>query len=117
NSVAMMPYNLLCATGRANLIARYTVVEIGPYLGLIVVGAYWLGAVGAALAWSTRVAASTVYLFLMAHWSLDVPLALEPGEGRRLAVAAASVLPVAALAAAGPALGVLAAALAVWLAG
>jgi len=64
NALAMVPYNFLCAAGRADAIARYNLVELVPYLAATALMTYWYGIVGTAFVWSLRVAISTLFFVL-----------------------------------------------------
>lgn len=64
NSLALVPYTKLLATGRPDLVAKSHVAELVPYLGLLYVGLQTWGLVGAALAFALRVA---VDFLLLSH--------------------------------------------------
>ncbi len=77
SSLARMPYVLLQAAGRPDLTARLHLAELIPYLAAV----WWLiqmfGVIGAAIAWTLRVAFDTAFLFLMASRQM-------PGIAHRL---------------------------------
>ena len=65
NAPAAVPYSLIQAVGRPDLIAKLYVVELLPYFALLwlLVGAY--GIEGAAAAWTIRCAADSVLLLVL----------------------------------------------------
>lgn len=63
NCLAITPYTVLQAEGRPDLVAKFHVAELVPYLLLLWAGLAWWGVVGAALAWSVRVWADALLLF------------------------------------------------------
>ena len=63
NALAMVPYTYLLASGRTSLIAKIHLAELLPYLAAAAVLTAALGALGAAVAWSSRVALDT-FLFV-----------------------------------------------------
>ncbi|HLA63206.1 MAG TPA: flippase, partial [Rhodothermales bacterium] len=63
NCLATTPYTVLQAQGRPDLVAKFHLVELVPYLVLLWFGLQWWGVVGAALAWSVRVWADGLLLF------------------------------------------------------
>jgi len=67
NGLAHIPYALLQARGRPDLVARCHVAELLPYLAVLWAGLHFWGVVGAAAAWSLRVAANAVLLFWLAR--------------------------------------------------
>jgi O-antigen/teichoic acid export membrane protein len=71
NAIALVPFTLLQAAGRPDLIAKLHVVELPFYLAALVwlVGA--LGIVGAALAWTGRMAVDTVVLLVLSSRMLS----------------------------------------------
>lgn len=86
NVMAYIPCNLLLSVGRANLVARIHVSELIPYVLVAALATYWLGAAGAALAWSLRVIADAVLMFGGANRNAGLSLSLYPE--RRVAYAA-----------------------------
>ncbi len=66
NIMSNVPYTLLMAYGRSDLIARFHLAELLPYLFCAALFVYLWGAVGAALAWSLRVIADAL-LFIAAE--------------------------------------------------
>ncbi len=65
NSFARIPYAQLQATGRPDLVAKIHLAELPPYLIMLFVGLEQWGIVGAAIAWSVRVAADAILLLAM----------------------------------------------------
>ena len=61
--MALIPSNLLIARGSANLIARYQLAELLPYVALAAGLTAWLGGVGAALASSAIMILNCLFLF------------------------------------------------------
>lgn len=99
NALAMIPYNLLCAAGKAGLIVRYNFTEIVPYLTTTVLLTTQFGAAGTAAAWSVRVAISLVFYVYAARQVVLLPT--RPVGGSRVgyvAAGAALFLPAVALA-------------------
>lgn len=66
NAFAQVPYSLLLARGRPDLVTKLYLLQILPYLGLLYGGLALWGATGAALAWSVRAGVDTVMLFAAA---------------------------------------------------
>ncbi len=64
NILAYVPYALLISLGKSGLVARIHVAELLPYVVCAAALIYLFGAVGAALAWSLRVAADAIIFFL-----------------------------------------------------
>ena len=87
NLIAFVPYRMLTALGRAAFIARYHALELVPHLASAALFTYWLGASGAALAWSLRQLAGAV-VFLTAALRLE-RLRPAPLPANRLGFAAA----------------------------
>lgn len=63
DGLSFAPRMLLQATGRPELIAKYLIITVGPYLATAVIFIRWWGIVGAAVAWTVR---TTVECVLMA---------------------------------------------------
>ncbi len=79
NALGYVCYNHLTAIGRPKLLALAHVIEIVPYCLVLVALMYWMGLVGAALAFALRVAADDL---LLAHYSgILKPTALLVGLG------------------------------------
>jgi O-antigen/teichoic acid export membrane protein len=77
NALASVPLTLLNACGRMDLVARYNIAEVVPYLLGVMALTFYLGARGAALAWSSRAIVEAYLLYSAArkvtgcsvHWS------------------------------------------------
>jgi O-antigen/teichoic acid export membrane protein len=67
NALATVPHILLIAVDRPKMIARIHLAELVPYLLAAGLLTYRFGAVGAALAWSMRVAVDAIALFVVAR--------------------------------------------------
>lgn len=84
NCLAAIPYSLLQAKGRPDLVAKCHMLEVVPYLLLLYVGLSFFGLVGAALAFSIRAAADAAILCVLSDqvWNtlrkimIPVPLLL-----------------------------------------
>jgi O-antigen/teichoic acid export membrane protein len=63
NSQAFVPFSLLQAQGRPDVVAKFHLLEILPFICLLWVMLNNLGITGAAIAWSARVALDTGLLF------------------------------------------------------
>ncbi len=63
NSHAFLPYTQLQAQGRPDLVAKFHLLEILPFVGILWLGVSFLGLAGAALAYTLRVAADAALLF------------------------------------------------------
>jgi O-antigen/teichoic acid export membrane protein len=67
NSLSSVPFGLLQGIGRADLPTKVQLAELVVYVPLLWVMIRWLGIVGAALAWTLRVVAEMLVLFLLAR--------------------------------------------------
>jgi O-antigen/teichoic acid export membrane protein len=92
NVMAYIPCNLLLSVGRANLVARIHVSELIPYVLVAAISTYWLGAAGAALAWSLRVIADAVLMFTEANRNAGLSLSLYPKHRISYAVSVLALL-------------------------
>ena len=84
NGVAYIPFALLQAQGRPDLIAKSHAVEFVPFVLLLLGLTYWLGLPGAALAWTLRVAIDCILLLTFARF--------PPSLARRLLAPTVMVL-------------------------
>lgn len=110
NIIAYVPYMLLMAYGRSDIIARIHVSELGPYVaGMIALTYYW-GALGAAIAWSLRVLADTLLFTLMARRLAGFSVSPFPGHKGSYGLALACLLAPIGLMLGGAALAIVAAA-------
>lgn len=94
NCLAYLPFTLLQARGRADLVAKTHLAELPVYLVLLAVTVPAYGISGAALAWALRCAGDCAALFWLAHRTI------LPGE-RVLTGPQAAVVMLALAAAAG----------------
>jgi len=99
NLMAHVPETFLKGIGRTGTIARFHVAELLPYLLLAGLMTFRFGAIGAAIAWSLRVAVDAMLMFAAARRS---GMTFQPISGHRAAYAVA----VASLAGAALSLGV-----------
>ena len=67
NCLAVVPFAFLQARGRPDLPAKLHLLEVGPYIGGLIIGLHLAGIQGAAWAWSGRAAADAVLLFWAAR--------------------------------------------------
>ena len=81
NSLANMPYALLQASGRPDLTAKLHLVEVPCYLALLYWGVRVRGIEGAALAWTVRLSAEALVLFLLLRAVLAPRLWITMGAG------------------------------------
>ncbi len=81
NSMALVPYVLLQGQGRPDLIARFHILELPPYLLLLWLGLMVAGVKGAALAWTIRVTVDALLLFraVSTPWRQMTTLMVEAG--------------------------------------
>jgi len=73
NSLAQIPYALLQGAGRADLTARFHLIELPLYLAVLWTLVNFLGLEGAAIAWSLRAAVDMALLFAAAGRLLPGP--------------------------------------------
>ena len=78
NGLAYIPYGLLQARGRPDIVAKLHAAELVPFLGVLWLGLHFFGLEGAAFAWTLRVAADAV-LLLTAAGNLPEFRRLLPG--------------------------------------
>lgn len=64
NSLALVPFTRLQAQGQPDIVAKFHLVELVPYLALLWLAVNAWGIIGAAAAWSLRVAADAGLLFM-----------------------------------------------------
>ncbi len=67
NVLAFFPYSAIMASGRSDVFAKIYWAELVPFIFLTWLLATRYGAVGAALAWSSRVVFDALWLFWFAH--------------------------------------------------
>jgi O-antigen/teichoic acid export membrane protein len=66
NALANIPFGHLQARNRPDLTAKFHVLELAPFLFVLWCGLHYFGLIGAAGAWSLRVTADAVLLFVAA---------------------------------------------------
>ncbi len=66
NGLAFIPYGHLQAIERPDLVAKFHALELIPFLGLLWLGLHFFGLLGAAWAWTLRVAVDGILLFVVA---------------------------------------------------
>lgn len=93
NVMAYIPYTLLMAFGRSDLIARFHLAELLPYVVVAAVLTYWLGVIGAAIAWSLRVALDSLLFFIAARRVAGLRFSPVPVKQGVYAIAAGALLP------------------------
>jgi len=76
NGLAFIPGGLLQARGRPDVVAKFHVLELFPFLGILWVSAHFFGLPGIAAAWTIRVSSDAVLLFV-ASGILDLSLILR----------------------------------------
>lgn len=77
NGLAYIPYEHLQATERPDIVAKFHAAELVPFLGVLWVGLHYFGLIGAAWAWTFRVAVDAGLLFAVAgrlpNWTRILP--------------------------------------------
>lgn len=91
NALAFVPYVLLMALDRTRVIARIHLAELVPFIAIATLLTHRYGAIGAALAWSLRVAVDALLFFLAARRITGFSWAPLP-ENRSAYLVALSVL-------------------------
>ena len=66
NGLAYIPYGHLQAIERPDIVAKFHLIELVPFLGVLWVGLHYFGLIGAAWAWTLRVAVDGALLFMYA---------------------------------------------------
>ena len=81
NGLAFVPFALLQARGRPDIVAKFHLLEVVPFLLLLWFALNRMGIIGAATAWTLRVTVDAALLFI----AVDLPLAaakpLAPSAG------------------------------------
>jgi O-antigen/teichoic acid export membrane protein len=90
--LAHVPYCLIMAKGRANLIARYNTIELLPYILTAAMLASGYGATGAAIAWSLLATLNTILLFVFARRIAGVRFSPLPANWKPYGLAIAILL-------------------------
>lgn len=81
NIIAYVPYGVLMAAGRTDLLARIYWIELFPYIMVIALLTYEFGAVGAAAAWSIRVIVDSAVIIWFSKKSVGISLDMFQGKG------------------------------------
>jgi O-antigen/teichoic acid export membrane protein len=78
NSLAFVPFAFLQATGRPDVVAKFHVLELLPFLAILWVAVKHFGIVGAAAAWTLRVTIDALLLFFasLMHWKIAKHMSL-----------------------------------------
>jgi len=79
NGLASIPYVMLQAQGRPDIVAKFHLAELLPYVALLWYCLHEFGLIGAAIAWATRVGVDALLLFWGATLGLEVTKRLIPG--------------------------------------
>lgn len=69
NSIAQIPFSHIQACGRSKITAAIHLIELIPYLLVLIALVYWKGLLGAAIAWTLRV---TIDYGIMVFFSLRI---------------------------------------------
>jgi O-antigen/teichoic acid export membrane protein len=85
NGIAFIPYGLLQGQGRPDVVAKVHALEIVPYVLLLWLMLNKFGVLGAAIAWTVRVAVDTVLLLRLAELRARYMAGLTVGVGLMLA--------------------------------
>lgn len=78
NSVAFLPSTLLQSQGRPDITAKFHVLELVPFLGVLWLGMQWFGLQGAAMAWTLRVIFDAGLLFWVTRLATSAASDLWP---------------------------------------
>jgi O-antigen/teichoic acid export membrane protein len=73
NAIAMIPFTLLQAAGRARTTALLHLIEIVPFLLGLWAGVHWYGVVGAAAVWSVRAVLDALLMLAQAQRVAALP--------------------------------------------
>lgn len=86
NSLAQTPFALLQGVGRPDLPAKFHLIELPIYVGMVWILVSEFGIAGAAAAWTVRVALDTVLLFMVTFKIHHISLSLLTEEGMKRAI-------------------------------
>jgi len=78
NGLAYVPFALLQAQGRPDIVAKFHLMELVPFVVLLWLGLQRFGIVAAAVVWTLRVSADTALLFRAAHLGAKIVKRLVP---------------------------------------
>jgi O-antigen/teichoic acid export membrane protein len=88
NGIALIPFALLQAQGRPDIVAKFHFIEVVPFFVCLFAGIHFFGLIGAALAWTLRVLLDAFLLVRASRLSLTA-LGLLPIAGASLLIACA----------------------------
>jgi O-antigen/teichoic acid export membrane protein len=92
NIIAYVPYMLLMAYGRSDMVARIHLSELLPYLVGVALLTYYFGVIGAAIAWSLRTLVDTLLFVLIARRLAGFSASPFPTHKGSLALALACLI-------------------------
>jgi O-antigen/teichoic acid export membrane protein len=92
NSMAFIPSALMPAAGRPDIIAKLQLVEVLPYLGVMLWLVHAHGLVGAAIAWALRASVDSMLLYALGLRVLELPIRSLAWPAALLGGTAASLL-------------------------
>ena len=98
DGLSYVPRVMLEAVGRPDLIARFLMLTIGPYLVTAVALIHWWGIAGAAAAWAARAVVECALMFGAAHRAAGFSRQATPGQRMPYAAALLTLLVPAAAA-------------------
>jgi O-antigen/teichoic acid export membrane protein len=79
NGLASVPFAMLQAQGRPDIVAKFHLLELAPFLACLWYGLHRFGLVGAAAAWALRVAIDAILLIRAAGIGREAAKCLIPG--------------------------------------
>jgi O-antigen/teichoic acid export membrane protein len=85
NSTGQLPYTLVQAADRPDLVAKLSAIEFPIFLGAEYLLIRSRGIEGAAIAWSVRMSLETIGLWMMAYWLLPETFAIAIRTGALVA--------------------------------
>ena len=81
NGLASIPLVMLQAQGRPDIVAKFHIIELAPFVGALWYGVHRFGLVGAAVAWDFRVGVDALLLFWAAGVGAEIAKRLALGSG------------------------------------
>lgn len=81
NGLAFVPFALLQARGRPDIVAKFHLLEVVPFLLVLWFALNRIGVAGAAVAWALRVGVDAVLLFMAADLPIATAQPLVPSAG------------------------------------
>jgi O-antigen/teichoic acid export membrane protein len=88
-TLSWVPFSQMLAAGQTRLLAQIHLAELGPYLVLAAVLTSAHGAIGAAVAWSTRCVADAAIYFAVTHRVYRLPVTPTPRRAVSFLIAVA----------------------------